>query len=243
MSLQFDRHRRSSLVASVIAVAFAVVSLPARADSNITPRTISVSGHGDVKAVPDEAELSAGVVSEAATANEAVASNRKAMNAVFAALKDQGIPDRSIQTSEFAISPQYDQGKNDNGPQRIISYRVSNTVSVTVTDLSKLGAVIDALAGSGSNAMGGIRFTVRDPKPLRKQARTEAVKDAMDRAETFAQASGVTLGRVTEISENGASVPRPLFRSMAVVNGLPSTPIAAGEETISADVSMTFEIK
>lgn len=243
MSAHFQRRRISPLAVLSIAVVFAVGPLPALADSKAATRTISVSGSGEIKAVPDEAELSAGVVSEAVTANEAVAANRKAMNAVFAALKDQGIPDRSIQTSDFAVSPQYDQGKDNNGPQRITGYRASNTVSVTVDDLAKLGAVIDALAGSGSNSMGGVSLTVRDPKPLLKQARIEAVKDAIDRAETFAQAAGITLGRVTEISESEASVPRPMFRAMAVANSLQTTPIAAGEETISAGVSMTFEIK
>lgn len=243
MSAHRNRRRISPFAVMGIAAAFAVGPLPALADSNAAPRTISVSGSGEIKAVPDEAELSAGVVSEAITANDAVAANRKAMNAVFAALKDQGIPDRSIRTSDFAVSPQYDQGKNNDGPQRITGYRVSNTVSVTVDDLSKLGAVIDALVGSGSNSMGDVSFTVRDPKPLLKQARAEAVKDAMDRAETFAHAAGVTLGRVTEISESETSVPRPLFRAMAVMSAPQPTPIAAGEETISAGVSMTFEIK
>lgn len=243
MSLQFDRHRRSSLVASVIAVAFAVVSLPALADSNITPRTISVSGSSEIKAVPDEAELSAGVTGQAGTASAALADNSKAMNAVFAALKARGIPDRSIRTSGFSVSPQYDSGKDGNGPPRITGYQVSNTVSVTVDDLSTLGPIIDELVGSGSNTMGGVRFTIRDPKPLMKQARMEAVKDAMDRAETLAHAAGVTLGRVTAISDNGMSVPRPMFRSVVVTAAMAAPPIAAGEETISASVSMTFEIK
>jgi uncharacterized protein YggE len=220
---------------------------PAMAQSNAeaAPRTLSVSGEGEVKAVPDEALLSAGVVSQSRTAAEALAVNRRAMNAVFAALKAQGIPDKSIQTSDFTVSPQYDSGRNGSGPQRLVGYQVSNTVSVSVDDLAKLGATIDALVASGSNSLGGVSFAIRDPKPLLAQARAAAVKDALDRAETYAGAAGVTLGRAITISEseNDVSMPRPMFRAMAVMNGAPASPTAAGEESVSAGVSMTFEIK
>jgi len=205
------------------------------------PRTLTVSGEGDVKAVPDEARLSAGVVTQAQTAQAALDANRRAMNAVFAELKRQGIPDKSMQTSEFSVSPQYDS--RDNTAPKLAGYQVTNTVFVTVDDLSKLGAAIDALVGSGANSMGGISLTVRDPKPLLRQAREAAIKDAVDRAHTDARAAGVTLGRVMTIGDGGSAAPRPEFRSMAVMqNGAP-TPIAAGEETISASVSMTFEIR
>jgi uncharacterized protein YggE len=203
-------------------------------------RTLSVSGHGEAKAVPDRAVLSAGVVSDGATADAALAANRRAMNAVFAELKRDGIPDRDIQTSEFSVSPQYADAAK--GPQRITGYRVSNAVNVTVDDLGRLGAAVDALVKSGANSLGDVNFSVRDPAPLMAEARAAAVKDAIARAETIATAAGVHLGPVQSISEDGAVAPRPQFRAMAMTVAEAPTPIAAGEDTLSDDVSVTFTI-
>lgn len=228
-----------------LALAAAFIAAPVQAQPPVAqPRTVTVSGEGEAKAVPDEAVLSAGVVSQAATANEALAANRSAMNNVFATLKQQGIPDRSIRTSEFNVSPQYAPARqDDNTSPHITGYRVSNSVSVTVDDLSKLGSAIDALVASGANSMGGISFTIRDPKPLLRQARDAAVKDAMDRANVYAKAAGLALGRIVQINESGMETPRPVFTmATAKFEGL-RTPIAAGEQTVTAQVSITFEIK
>jgi uncharacterized protein YggE len=227
-----------------LAAAVACLALPVHAEPASTqPRTITVSGEGEVKAVPDQAILSAGVVSQAVTADEALATNRRAMNAVFATLKRQGIPDRAIRTSEFSVQPQYGEQRQGNAPPHIVGYQVSNNVSVTVDDLSKLGGAIDALVASGANSMGGISFTIRDPKPLLRQARDAAVKDAMDRASVYAKAAGVALGHVVQISEGGAEAPRPVFRAMALDASPAQTPIAAGEQTVAAQVTVSFEIK
>jgi uncharacterized protein len=207
------------------------------------PHTITVTGQGEVKAVPDEAVLTAGVETEAATAGDALAANRKAMNEVFAELKREGISDHAIRTSAFNIFPQYAPVKDDSTPPHIVDYRVSNNISITVDDLGKLGPAIDALVASGANSMAGISFTIRDPKPLLRQARDAAVKDAMDRAQTYAKAAAVSLGRVIEIDEGGVQEARPLYRQMAIVGGAAPTSIAAGEQTVSAQVTVTFEIK
>lgn len=244
MNSQFGRSllRNSTWAALGLAL---LLSAPAMAEANASaaPRTLSVTGEGEVKAVPDEAQLSAAVVSQAETAADALAANRRAMNAVFAALKAQGIPDKSIQTSGFSVSPQYDSGKDGKSAPRIVGYDVSNEVSVTVDDLTKLGATIDALVASGSNSLGGVGFTIRDPKPLLDEARAAAVKDAMHRAEIYARAAGVTLGRVITMGESGSAMPRPMFRAMAAMASGEPTPTAPGEQTISAAVSMTIEIK
>jgi uncharacterized protein YggE len=226
---------------SLIIASLAAATIPSAASAaDPQPHTITISGEGEVKAVPDEAILTAGVESVGATADAALAANRRAMNAVFATLKSRGIPDRSIQTSNFSVSPQYDSGKHL--MPKVIGYQVTNSVSVTIDDLTKLGGAIDALVASGANSMGGISFTVHDPKPLLKQAREAAVKDATDRAQTYAQAAGLSVGPVVQLSEGAVQMPRPVFRTMAIA-GFDATPVAAGEQTISAQVTVTFEIK
>lgn len=215
-------------------------SAGAAAAADQEPRTITLTGQGEAKAAPDRAILSAGVVTQAPSAAAALAANRNAMNRVFTTLKQLGIPDRAMQTSEFTVSPQYQNDRNGNS-QRIVGYQVTNTVSVTLDDLLKLGPAIDVLVGSGANTMGGIGFSIRDPKPLEAEARTAAMHDAMEKAQVYAKAAGVQLGAILAISEGGAA-PRPMMR-MAMANApMDSTPIATGEESISANVSVTFEI-
>ncbi len=205
------------------------------------PRTISVSGEGEVKAAPDQASLSTGVVTQARNAADALAANTRAMNAVFAALKRLGIPDKAIQTSDFSVSPQYPPDRSDD-TGRIIGYRVSNEVNATV-EIGKLGVALDALVNAGSNSLGSIAFTIRDPKPLLAQARAAAVADAIVRAQTYAKAAGVSLGPILTISEGEAEPPRPLYR-MAMTAAAPGAPpIAGGEESVTATVSVTFEIR
>jgi uncharacterized protein YggE len=226
---------------------FALIALPgaSMADETPPPRTMTVSGQGEVKAAPDEAVLSAGVVTQARSAAAALAANSRAMNGVFDALKRIGIPDKSVQTSDFSVTAQYQTDQHGNTTQKIIGYQVSNNVTVIVDDLGKLGSAIDALVTSGANSMGGIAFTIRDPKPLLTEARAEAVKDALQRANTYASAAGLTLGPITSIGENGDVTPRPMMRKMMTMSAANDsvTPVAAGEDSITAGVSITFEIR
>ncbi|MGC9955137.1 MAG: SIMPL domain-containing protein [Rhizomicrobium sp.] len=208
------------------------------------PRTITMSGQGIAKAAPDQAQFSTGVVTQDRTAALALAANSRAMNAVFATLKRLGILDKDIQTSNFSLSPQYQVYKpGTSGPQRIVGYEVSNTVNVTVEDFDKTGAVLDALVSSGSNQIDNIGFSIRDTKALLAQARVAAVKDAIDRAETYAKAAGVTLGPILSIQEGGSEPPRPLYRAMAMMAPGAPPPVAGGEESVSANVTITWEIQ
>ena len=233
------RLRREALAALAVLVLFAG---PAAADNTKPPHLLTVLGEGEASATPDQAQLSAGVVSEAATAAEALAENSRQMNAVFAALKRMGIPDKAIQTAGFSVSPQYPP-YNSKEPRHITGYQVSNSVSVKVDNLPKLGPALDALVAAGANQVNSISFSIRDPKPLLAKAREAAVKDAMAKAETYAQAAGVTLGPIATISENSSSAPRPLMmRAAMAMDGGGPPPMAAGEETVSASVTMSWQI-
>ncbi len=208
-----------------------------------TPRVITVSGEGEVRATPDEAMLSAGVVSNARTAAAALSDNAKAMNAVFATLRNAGVPEKSMQTSGFNVSPQYATDKDGAQIPRITGYQVSNTVNVTVDDLAKVGPTLDALVASGANSIGDISFGIKNPRAAMAQARALAVADAIDQAQTLAKAAGVTLGPITSIGESGGyEAPRPMYRVMAMAAPAP-TPIAAGEQSVTANVSITWEIR
>jgi uncharacterized protein YggE len=232
-----------SILALAVLTAAALAG-PASAADPLSPRTLTVTGYGIAKAAPDEAGFSTGVVAQGRTAAAALAANSKAMNAVIATLKQHGVPDKAIQTSGLNLSPQYQECKpNVTCPQKIVGYEVSNTVAVTVP-LDKTGAVLDALVASGANQIGGISFSIHDTKPLLTEARTEAVKEALEKGAAFAKAAGVGLGPILSIQEAGAPAPQPVFRAMKAMafdGGAP--PIAGGEESVSANVSITWEIK
>ena len=154
-----------------------------------TARTITVTGEGEVRGVPDQAQLSAGVTTVAVTANAALAENARKMTAVFAALSRIGVPQREMKTSNFSVAPQYPPyNQNNTGLQKIVGYQVSNQIDVTLDDVKTLGPALDALVTAGANQINAVSFSLRDPKPLLAAAREQAVGDAMARAQTFAKA-------------------------------------------------------
>jgi uncharacterized protein YggE len=209
------------------------------------PRLITVSGEGEVKTRPDTAIISTGVVTEATTAKEALARNNTAMAAVIAALRNAGVAEDDIQTSDFSVSPKYPPYQpNQTTAPRIVGYTVSNQVTARVKDLKKLGAILDTLVQAGSNQIHGISFDVDEPKPLLGEARKKAVADARAKAELYAAAAGVSLGKVVQISEAAAVMPppQPMFRREAMAADA-SVPIAAGQQTIAANVTIIYEIQ
>lgn len=232
-------HKATLALAALLTL---VAPLSLRAEPQ-AQRTLTMQGQGEVKAAPDSAQLAAGVTAQGRTAAEALAANTRAMNGVFATLKQSGIPEKAIQTSDFSVAPRYAAQRPGGEENHIVGYQVSNTVNVTLDDLAKLGPILDALVTAGANQVNGVSFTIRDPKLLLTRAREEAVKDALARAQTYAAAAGVTLGPILSIGEGGSDMPRPMFRmAMAMAPAAPP-PIAGGEQSVTANVSITWEIR
>jgi uncharacterized protein YggE len=230
----------------LIAVAGAIlcIGLTVSAAFADTQRVLSVSGHGEAAGIPDQGQLSVGVTTVARTAAEALAQNAQQMNSVFAALKRIGVAERKIHTSNFNVTPQYPPYNNNQaGVQKISGYAVGNQVDVTVDDVKKIGPALDALVAAGANQINSVNFSIADPKPLLATARADAVADAIDRAQTYAKAAGVKLGAILAISDSETQVspPVPMLRAMAA-NKAEGTPVAEGEQTVSANVNITWEI-
>jgi uncharacterized protein len=233
----------AAMAAAVALMTAATFSGAQGAEAMMPPRTITVTGDAEVASKPDQARLSAGVVSQAETAAAALNANSTAMNRVFAALRAAGIPENRMQTSNFSVQPQYPPFRPENQePQRIIGYQVSNNVTVVVDDLTKVGPTLDALVRSGANQLGGIQFTIADPKPLAERARTLAVVDGAAKARTLATAAGVMLGPLMSIQEVSISRPIPVF-AMARAVAQEATPIAEGEERVGVNVTMVYAIQ
>lgn len=233
------------IVAALAAAALIGPRSSMSASDTALPRIVSVSGLGEVKSPPDMATISTGVVSEAVSAKDALAKNNAAMAAVIAALKNAGISEDDIQTSGFSVSPKYPPYQPNQTTNRIVGYTVSNNVTAQVKNLKTLGPILDTLVQSGSNQISGITFGIDDPKKVLNDARKKAVADARAKAELYAEAAGVSLGHVVQISESTAITPPvPMMRmAVEVAAADASVPIAAGQQTVSATISITYEIQ
>jgi len=224
---------------------FAALPAPANSAETTPQRTIVVTGEGEVLGKPDQGHMSAAVVTQAPTAQAAAEENATAMTRVMSALSMLGIPPNRIQTSNYSIQPQYAplSPTTGVGQRSITGYQATNQVTVTVDDLSKLGSISDTLVRSGANQVGGISFSIADPKPLADRARTAAVNDAMAKARTLAMAAGVRLGPMLNLQEGPAAFRPGPFVAARAFEAAPPTPVAIGEEPIIVAVTMTFGIQ
>lgn len=232
------------------AFSFADFTAPAFAqETQRKQRTLSLSASSEVRSAPDIAFISAGTVSEGKTAREALSANNAAMEKVLKTIEAAGIARKDIQTSNFSVQPRFKHYKRaSDGSQRppqIVGYTVSNTLTVIVRDLSKLGPIMDAVVSSGVNQMHGLNFSIAKPEPLRDEARKKAVAKVLARARLYAQAAGVTLGDIISISESGgARPPRPVARmAMEASAAGAAVPVAQGEQAITAHVNIVWEIR
>ena len=207
---------------------------------------IHVTGSGSVAGEPDIATLNLGVSVEKETVAEAREAAAAAMTGVIAALKANDVAEKDIQTERFSIYPQYDY--TDNG--RVLrGYSVNNTVSAKVRELENLSEVIDDAAEAGGDivVVNSIQFMIEDATALQAQARSLAVKNAEAKAQTLAEASGVTLGKPITIAETTSGGSRPIAfaesAEFAADSARSSTPIEAGELTVIVNITVVYEIE
>ena len=233
-----------TLAVPAVASAQATGASPMQVHAMAQQPALNLSAYGEVKVAPDQATINFGVVTEAPTAQEAMAQNAQQMTRVVAALRRAGIAERDIQTSGLNLSAQYDYQQNE--PPRLRGYQAANRVTVTINDLSKVGTTADAVVTAGVNQIDGISFGLKDPKAAEDQARVLAVRALQDKARLYAQALGVDLGPVRSLTEGGGYAPQPrpevMYARVAMDAGGASTPVSAGELTVRIDISGTYDI-
>ncbi|WP_206453431.1 SIMPL domain-containing protein [Aurantimonas marina] len=243
------RSRQRSLIVALLVLATPFVAA-AQEPAAPAPRSLVVTGTGEATMKPDLAIASFTVLRSAETARAALDQANAAMREVTAGMRELGAEDRDLQTSGFSIAPQYryDNQRPDGvqTPPAIVAYEVRNTLTVRVRDIARLGEILDKAVTLGVNQGGEISFDVAEPRQARDAARKNAVADAMATATVLAEAAGVTLGPVREISEDVAVLPpMPLNRSMKMMaaEAAPSVvPVETGENTFSASVRMVYDI-
>ncbi len=202
-----------------------------------------VSGQGEVMAVPDIATLRLGIAVQAASVAAAQSQATEAMDKVMAALTDNGVAEKDIQTQYFSIRPitKWDKDKEE---EIVVGYRVTNKVNAKIREIDKAGTVIDAVAAAGGDLtrIDSIGFSVDDPSAYYEEAREKAMADAKAKAEQLAELADAKLGKATYISES-SQVP-PIYRQDIYEEAVPGaeTPISPGEMEISLTVQVAYAL-
>lgn len=268
----------SAVLVAVVIAFVAVLTLNALKENkyiggNSGSNVITVSGEGEAFAVPDIAEFSFDVTAEATTLVPAQEEVTEKMNAIIAYLKDEGIDERDIKTTNYSSNPRYEWqggevystgagtsvGGSDammmypvpypgNGTQVIVGYEVHHSVSVKIRDTEKAGTIVTGVGALGVTNMYGPNFTVDDEDALMRDARKDAIRDAKDKAEELADDLDVKLVRIISFSENGGGY-YPMYARMEGGMAYDSAEVKVapeipeGENKINASVSITYEIR
>jgi uncharacterized protein YggE len=219
------------------------------------PATISFSGHGEVKAVPDVANIYFTISKDAATVKDAQAGVATIEKKALSVLKAKNIDDKDIKTADASFSPKYEyrqpicpSGSSycGNGNQVVVGYTASESITVKIRNTDDSGAILQELGTVGVTNLSGPNFAIDDEEGLKADARKKAIDNAKEKAETLASDLGVSLGKITNFSENG-NYPIMYAKGMALdsVASAPAAPaqLPKGENIISSDVTITFEIK
>lgn len=228
-------------------------SAAVKSEPTVTP-VVTATGSATVSRTPDQAVVTLGVATTGKTSTEAQEKLNAVMDRVVKAVKGLSLPEIKVQTQWLSLSPVYEridfreQQVQPREP-RIIGYNASNTVRVTIGDISKVGTIIDAAIDAGANQVQGLSFGLKDDSSARQEAMTAAAKDARAKAEAIASALGLRVVRVLEASTGMAQRPSPLYRiagrgAMAPGAEALSTPttVEAGEVTVQEQVTVTVEV-
>ena len=205
--------------------------------------TIYVSGEGRVQAVPDVAKISFGYTVTKATTAEAQKDNTDKMNAFIAGVKKEGIEDKDIKTANFNVYPEYNYIDGRQVPR---GYTVSQNVEVTLRDTAKSQRLIQLAGEQALNQIGGLNFVVDDQQKYIDEARTMALKQARQTAESIARNAGFKLGRLMNYTENSQPYPQPVYaldRGGMGGAAVPAPTIAPGSNEIYLQVTLNYEIK
>ena len=205
---------------------------------------VLVSGDSIIQAQPDTAILTISVVTQARAALDAQQQNANKSDAVVRALKSAVGAGAEIKTSGYSLQPQ--RVYKENQPPTITGYEARNSVTVTLSDLTKVGAVIDAASQAGANDVAGISFTLRKDRPARDEALAEATREALSKAQVIARALGGRVVRIIEVQEEGFERPRPIaydsLQTMRAQAAAP-TPIEVGTLDITSRVQLIAEVE
>jgi uncharacterized protein YggE len=215
----------------------------------VQPHTVTVSATASVQRAPDQATLDLAVETFAATAEQASRANAQKMDALVKALERLGLKGDRIRTIGYNVYPEYEhrpESPRQPGEERVVGYRATNMVQVTIDDVSRVGTIIDAAIKAGANRVTGLSFQLRNPEAARQEALRLAVGKARADAEAIAGAVGQRVGPALAVTTAGAFPPPRIMRAQAgamMEYSKAPTPVEPGTIDISADVTVIFTLE
>lgn len=257
--LMNDKKMRAALLSVFVLLALFLLAKTWDAafgrESNEPVNLITVTGTGEAVAIPDVAQIDFTVSEQAATVAEAQTKATERVNAALDQLKQQGIEEKDIKTTYYAVNPRYEYDSRTcaygmpcppSGPPTIVGYEASQSIQVKVRDTAKAGQVLEGLGSLGVQNISGPQFTVDNEEEVRAKAREEAIKEAREKAKVLAKQLGVRLGKTVSFYENEGGYPMPYGKGGAMeadtrVSAVAPT-LPTGQNETEVSVSITYEI-
>lgn len=218
-------------------------------------RIISFTAEGKVVAKPDVALLTVSVITQDTDAKKAQENNNNKMTTVINFLKEMGVKEEDIKTSNYSLNPQYDYNwcrkslhDNNSCPPKIINYNLIQSLDIKIRDFNKINEIIGGLTKAGANQISDITFTIDDPEQYKNEARIQALNKIKARAQLLSRETGIKIGRIVNISENAY---QPVYQSAynlkdsftPSLNSSSAAPIEKGSQEIIATVTVSYEIQ
>jgi len=211
---------------------------------NVGANIISFTGEGKISTKPDMAFVDFSVVTQGVQLADVQNKNSEKMNKVAEFLKSFGVEEKDIKTTNYNLYPQYTY-ENNRIPQ-IMGYQISQTLSVKIKQLDKVGEVMEKVVGMGVNQVNSLYFGVENDEEIKEQARKMAIDNAKEKAEKLAKELGIRLGKLTNFYENTSGYPVPMYDSYKAVGmggGAGSPNIQTGENEIIVNITLNYEVK
>lgn len=229
----------------LVPAALAMLAGAVQADE-ARPRTVSVSGSGEVSAEPDLARLTLGIEARRPTLAEARAEVAATVDRVLKLTRELRIDPKLVNATRVQVQPEYNWNPKDK-KRTLLGYIVSRQVQVELRDLEQLGPLLERAVDAGANQVGDPMLDSSRRKDLEREAMTKAVEDARLNAETLARAAGAKLGPVRTLSGGASGPPMPMYRVHAAMAeaAAPPPPEATyqpGEMKFSANVNAEYDL-
>ena len=203
-------------------------------------QTVSFTGEGKIKAAPDTARTDIGLTTEGKDTITVQNENSSKMNAVIKFLKERGVGEADIKTSNYSLSPKYEYSK---GKSSLVGYILNQSLTVTVRNLDKIGEILDGAVSSGANRIDSVSLFVDKPEELKNKAREEAVKQAKEKAVMTSKVAELRLGRLVGFSEGFSGEPPVFYEALAKGGAAPVPQIEPGSQEIKVNVTLTYLLK
>jgi hypothetical protein len=206
--------RKAQVRLAGLIAALALAAPPAAAWAQAVPIALApgevllnVQAQGEHRSRPDVMTITAGVVTTASSAREALSTNNALAARLIEVVRSRGIDPRDARTADLSVEPQIEElGEQEEGrgrAPRVLGFVATNQLELRLRDLTKAPDIVDALFAAGANAVQGPTFSLADPAPAQRLARRAAVAAAREEADTYAEALGLRVSRVLRVSERG----------------------------------------